>query len=60
MRVLACRDCGFDCDEIIKGNTDDEVMQLATKHATGKHNLKSEDFSPEFKEKIRRLIASAL
>jgi len=59
MKILACRQAGFDCEEIIKGDTDDEVMERAANHAMTKHNVKSEDFTPEFKEKIRRLIASA-
>lgn len=59
MKTFACRQAGFDCEEVIKGDTDDEIMEMATNHAMGKHNMKSEDFTPEFKEKIRRLIASA-
>jgi predicted small metal-binding protein len=59
MKTLACREAGFDCNDIIEGDTDEEVMERATDHAMSKHNVKPEDFTPEFKEKIRRLIASA-
>ena len=59
MKTFACRQVGFDCEEVIRGATEDEVMERATNHAMTQHNVKSEDFTPEFKEKIRRLIASA-
>jgi predicted small metal-binding protein len=60
MKQLACRDVGFDCNQIFRGETEDEIMTSASEHAIKQHNIKPEDMTPEFKEKVRRLIAGSL
>jgi predicted small metal-binding protein len=39
-----------------KGQTEEEVMKNGADHAIREHGLKSEDITPQFKEKVRSLI----
>ncbi len=39
MKELRCRDAGFDCDAVIRGDTLDEVMVRAKPHAEEVHGL---------------------
>jgi predicted small metal-binding protein len=59
MKSLTCREAGFDCAAVIKGDTEDEIMQKAGEHARSEHNIKPEDMTPEFQQKIRGLIHTA-
>lgn len=56
MKSLNCREVGFDCPTVIKGNTEGEVIQKAKEHASSTHNIKPEDMSPEMQHKIMGLI----
>ena len=55
MRTLMCRDAGFDCDAVVEGQTDDEVMAQAGPHAKEAHGV---DVSPAMAEQIKGLIRS--
>jgi predicted small metal-binding protein len=59
MKALTCRDAGFDCSAVIKGDTEDEIMQKAGEHARSVHNMKPEDMTPELQQKLRGLIRAA-
>lgn len=59
MKTLTCRDAGFDCAAVIKGDTEDEIMQKAGEHARNEHNMKPEDMTPELQQKIKGLIHSS-
>lgn len=56
MKTLNCKDAGFDCDIVIEGETEGEIMSKAGEHAMKDHNLKSEDMTPELQTKIRDQI----
>jgi predicted small metal-binding protein len=56
MLSLACRDAGFDCDRIVRGETEEEIMKSVSEHAMKVHNMKPEDLTPELMEKIKSLI----
>jgi predicted small metal-binding protein len=61
MISLACRAVsGIDCNEIFRGETEDEIMATASEHAMRQHNFRPEDMTLELKEKVRRLIADSL
>ena len=47
MKTLTCRDAGFDYAAVIKGDTEDEIMQKTGEHAKTEHNMKQEDMTPE-------------
>ena len=54
MKVLNCRDVGFDCDGVIRAETEEEVLQQAAQHAAADHGIN--DISPEMAEQIRAQI----
>ena len=53
MKRLACRDIGLDCDYIIKGETEEEIMRNAVQHAWEIHAIKPEEMTSEIKAKIK-------
>jgi predicted small metal-binding protein len=59
MKTITCREAGFECDYIVKGETEEEVMKNGAEHVIKDHDMKAEDITPEFKEKVRALIRSS-
>jgi predicted small metal-binding protein len=57
MKELRCADAGFDCPEVINGETEDEVMSKAAVHAREEHDMSEID--EETGEQIRSLIHDA-
>lgn len=53
-KVLRCSDVGFECEGVIRAETEDEVLKIAAEHAKSEHNL--EEISDEVVEKIRAAI----
>lgn len=56
MKELSCRDAGFDCEYVIKAETDEEVFRKGEEHAMMDHGMKQEDLTSELKERLRGLI----
>lgn len=56
MRVLYCRDVGFDCDGRVEGVDDEAVLAQAASHARAAHGV---EVTPELAEQIRPLIRAA-
>lgn len=54
MKTIRCRDAGIDCDAVIRGNTDEEVLRKATEHSQRAHGMKQ--MSPELERRVRSLI----
>ena len=40
---LICRETGLDCDYVIEGETEDEILKKGADHAIKVHGLKPED-----------------
>jgi predicted small metal-binding protein len=59
MRTLNCREAGFECDYVVKGETDEEVLRNGGEHAMKVHGMKAEDITPEMKQKLKGLIRSS-
>jgi predicted small metal-binding protein len=59
MKTLACSDVGFNCPTVIKGETEEELMQKAAEHASKDHNIRPEDMTSEMQQKIRGQIKSS-
>ena len=38
-KVLRCRDVGFDCDAVVRADSDDEVLAQVAQHAARDHGL---------------------
>jgi predicted small metal-binding protein len=53
MRDFHCRDAGMQCDFVARGNTDDEVLQQAGRHAQQAHGMAA---NPELEKRVRGLI----
>ena len=59
MKTLSCREAVFDCDYVVKGETEEEIFKNGAQHAMKEHGMKEEDITPEFKDKLRGLIKTA-
>ena len=53
MKTLHCREAGFNCEIVIQANTEDEVLDLAAKHASEVHDVV---VTPELREQLRTMI----
>jgi predicted small metal-binding protein len=53
MKVLRCKDVGFDCPQEIRGQNEEEVLQQAAQHAQDVHHMQ---VTPEVAEKVKSLI----
>ena len=53
-KVLHCRDVGFDCDGVIRAETEEEILKKAAEHAQTAHNLS--EITEEVVEKVRTAI----
>jgi predicted small metal-binding protein len=56
MKTISCREAGFDCDHVVKGETEEDVMKNGAEHAMKVHGMKEDDITPELKQKIKGLI----
>lgn len=54
MKTLRCRDVGFDCDGVMRAETEEEVLRQAAEHAKTVHNLS--EISEQAVAKIRAAI----
>ena len=53
-KVLRCREVGVDCDFEAKGETVDEILASAAKHAREDHGM--DEIPPELMEKVIQAI----
>ena len=53
-KVLHCRDVGFDCNGVIKAQTEKEVLTMAGEHARTVHGVT--EITPEIANKIKAAI----
>lgn len=54
MKVLRCRDVGFDCDSVMCAETEEEILRQAAEHAKTVHDLSQ--ISEQAIENIRAAI----
>lgn len=59
MKTLSCREAGFDCDYVVKGETEEEVMKNGGEHAMKVHGMKQEEMTSEMKQKLKGLIRNS-
>lgn len=55
MKILRCRDVGFDCTAVMRGETEEEILRKGAEHAKTVHNLS--EISEQAVAKIRTLIS---
>lgn len=53
-KELHCRDLGFDCDAVMRANTEEEILKQAAEHAKAVHNM--QEIPPEVVPKVRAAI----
>ncbi len=52
--VVRCREIGFDCDGVIKAESEEELMKQVAAHADEVHNVT--EVTPELVEKVRSVV----
>ncbi len=55
MKVLRCRDVGFDCETVMRAETEEEILRQAAEHARTVHSLS--EISEQAVVKIRALVS---
>jgi predicted small metal-binding protein len=53
-KVVNCRDVGFDCEGVVRAETEEEVLALVAAHAKEVHNI--ETVTDEIVEKVRSVM----
>jgi len=53
-KVVNCRDIGFDCDGVVKADTEEEAMKLVAEHAEKVHGLT--EITPEIAAKVKSVM----
>jgi len=53
-KVVHCRDVGFDCDGVVRAETEEEALQQVAAHAKTVHNL--DTVTDEIVEKVRSVM----
>jgi predicted small metal-binding protein len=53
MKEMKCRDAGFDCDAVVRGETVDDVFAQVGPHAKDVHGV---DVTPEIAQDLGRHV----
>ncbi len=53
MKVIHCRDVGFDCDGVVRAETEEELLQQVAEHAKSVHDV---EVTPELVEQVKGQI----
>ena len=53
VKVLKCRDVGPDCDAVVRGETEEEILEQVGKHAQSVHGM---EVTAELVEAVRSAI----
>ncbi|MCB0254677.1 MAG: DUF1059 domain-containing protein [Anaerolineae bacterium] len=53
MKTLYCRDLGFDCDGVVRVETEEELLRQVAEHAKLVHDL---EVTPELVEQAKQLV----
>ena len=53
-KVIHCRDVGFDCEGVVRANTEEEVVAMAAEHAAEVHGVT--ELTPEIVEAVKSAI----
>jgi len=53
-KVVHCRDVGFDCDGVVRAETEEEALRLVAIHAQDKHGV--QEVTPEIAQKVREVM----
>jgi predicted small metal-binding protein len=56
VKQLVCRDAGFDCDAVVRAESDEEVMAQVRPHAQQAHDV---TVTPEMEQQFTALVRQA-
>lgn len=51
MKVVNCRDVGFDCEGVVRAETEEELLRQVAEHARTVHGVEA---TPELVERVKR------
>lgn len=53
-KVVDCRDLGFDCDGVVRAETEEEALQQVAQHAKDVHDIS--EVTPELADQVREVM----
>ncbi len=53
-KVISCRDLGVDCDFVVRGETEEELLEKCAVHANKDHGMK--EIPQELVDRVREAI----
>ena len=53
-KVIHCKDVGFDCEGVVRADSEEQVLLLAAEHAKSAHGVS--ELSDEMVEKVKAVI----
>jgi predicted small metal-binding protein len=53
-KVVNCRDVGFECDGVIRAETEEEALKLVAEHAKEVHSM--QEVTPDVVERVRAVM----
>ena len=53
-KTVACRDVGFDCDGVVKGETEEATLTAVSQHAKAVHGL--DEVTPDIAAKVKSVM----
>jgi predicted small metal-binding protein len=53
MKVVRCREVGFDCEGVVRAETEEEVLRQVAEHARTVHNV---EVTPDLAKEVKALI----
>lgn len=53
-KVIHCKDVGFECEGVVRAESEEEVLQMAAKHAKTTHGVN--ELTEELVQKVKSVI----
>lgn len=53
-KIVNCRDVGFDCEGVVKAETEEETLRLVAEHAQSAHGL--DEVTPDIAAKVKSVM----
>ena len=55
MKILRCSDLGFNCEAVVRADTEQDVLRIAAQHAKEVHGVNvTPEMAEQFKTKIKK------
>jgi len=52
--IMYCKDLGFDCEGVVRAETEGEAMQMVAQHADDVHGI--DEITPEMALKVKNVM----